>query len=66
MSHNKNKILIVFGTRPEVIKMSPLIIAIKQSSKFEVSICSTSQHKDMVNKTLDLFDINTLTHKNTR
>ena len=39
-----NKILIVFGTRPEAIKMAPLIHELKKSKKNIIKVCSTGQH----------------------
>ncbi|MEO2172753.1 MAG: UDP-N-acetylglucosamine 2-epimerase (non-hydrolyzing), partial [bacterium] len=38
------KILIVFGTRPEAIKLAPLIIALKNKPEFETRVCVTAQH----------------------
>ena len=49
------KILIVFGTRPEAIKMAPLIRTL--SHKFNVKVCVTAQHREMLDQVLDLFDI---------
>ena len=52
-----NKLLVVFGTRPEAIKMSPLIHEIKLNKKLELKVCVTGQHKEMLYQVLDLFDI---------
>ena len=52
------KILIIFGTRPEAIKMAPLIATLKNSKVFEIAVCVTSQHKEMLRQVLDLFMIN--------
>lgn len=49
------KVLIVFGTRPEAIKMAPLIPVLKQ--KFSVKTCVTSQHREMLDQVLGIFDI---------
>lgn len=54
---SRRKVLVVIGTRPEAIKMSPLISLLQQSSMIEVVLCTTSQHKDMVDRALDLFSI---------
>jgi UDP-N-acetylglucosamine 2-epimerase (non-hydrolysing) len=51
------KILHVFGTRPEAIKMAPLIRAFKGSSHFESRVCVTAQHREMLDQVLDLFEI---------
>lgn len=49
------KVLIVFGTRPEAIKMAPVIQAL--SNKLDVKVCVTAQHREMLDQVLDLFDI---------
>lgn len=51
------KILVVFGTRPEAIKLAPLIHELKKSSEFDTSVCITSQHKEMLTQVLELFRI---------
>jgi len=52
------KILIVFGTRPEAIKMAPLIKYFKQNaSTFDVKVCVTAQHREMLDQVLELFEI---------
>jgi len=55
----KKKILLVFGTRPEAIKMFPLIKCLKQHpNEFESLICVTGQHRDMLDQVMNLFQIN--------
>lgn len=52
------KILIVFGTRPEAIKMAPLVKELQQYTQhFETKVCVTAQHREMLDQVLDLFDI---------
>jgi UDP-N-acetylglucosamine 2-epimerase (non-hydrolysing) len=51
------KILTVFGTRPEAIKMAPLVRALKGSEGFDVKVCVTAQHRHMLDQVLDLFAI---------
>lgn len=51
------KILLVFGTRPEAIKMAPLYNVLRQSSNFETKVCVTGQHRDMLDQVLELFNI---------
>ncbi|MGG1947536.1 UDP-N-acetylglucosamine 2-epimerase (non-hydrolyzing) [Trinickia sp. NRRL B-1857] len=51
------RVLTVFGTRPEAIKMAPLVRALKQHSAFEVTVCVTAQHRQMLDQVLSLFDI---------
>ena len=54
----KTKILILFGTRPEAIKMAPLVKAFKQNSAyFETKVCITGQHKEMLYQVIDFFNI---------
>ncbi|MDY4316717.1 UDP-N-acetylglucosamine 2-epimerase (non-hydrolyzing) [Pectobacterium actinidiae] len=51
------KVLTVFGTRPEAIKMAPLVHALAQDGAFESRICVTAQHREMLDQVLRLFDI---------
>ena len=51
------KIMLVFGTRPEAIKMCPLVNELKTRQNFDVRVCVTGQHKEMLNSVLDVFDI---------
>ena len=52
-----NKILVVFGTRPEAIKLAPVISQLKKEKSFKTYVCSTGQHKEMVQQVLDIFDL---------
>lgn len=51
------KILTVFGTRPEAIKMAPLIHALESDIRFESKVCVTAQHREMLDQVLELFQI---------
>ena len=51
------KILIVFGTRPEAIKMAPLIHAFRNQVEFEVKVLVTAQHRQMLDQVLNFFEI---------
>ncbi len=51
------KILLVFGTRPEAIKMAPIVHALSSSKFFDFKVCITGQHKQMLDQVLDLFEI---------
>ena len=52
------KILFIFGTRPEAIKMAPLIKELeKDPENFQVKICITAQHREMLDQVLDFFSI---------
>lgn len=51
------KILLVFGTRPEAIKMAPLVIKLKQHHEFQTMVCVTAQHREMLDQVLDIFEI---------
>lgn len=53
------KILTVFGTRPEAIKMAPLIKVLEKSSSFQIKTCVTGQHRQMLDQVLSLFNIKT-------
>lgn len=55
---DKKKILLVFGTRPEAIKMAPLVKALQaQPEKFNTIVCVTAQHRQMLDQVLRIFDI---------
>ena len=53
----KFKILVVFGTRPEAIKMAPVVLALRKDAAFDVKVCVTAQHRSMLDQVLRLFDI---------
>jgi UDP-N-acetylglucosamine 2-epimerase (non-hydrolysing) len=51
------KILIVIGTRPEAIKMAPVIKELKRRERFSLSVCLTAQHREMLDQAIKTFDI---------
>jgi UDP-N-acetylglucosamine 2-epimerase (non-hydrolysing) len=51
------KILLVFGTRPEAIKMAPVVQALQADARFEARVCVTAQHRQMLDQVLALFQI---------
>ncbi|AWH88810.1 non-hydrolyzing UDP-N-acetylglucosamine 2-epimerase [Limnobaculum parvum] len=51
------KVLTVFGTRPEAIKMAPLVHALADDDYFESKVCVTAQHREMLDQVLKLFNI---------
>ncbi|AVO60422.1 non-hydrolyzing UDP-N-acetylglucosamine 2-epimerase [Pseudomonas chlororaphis] len=51
------KILSVFGTRPEAIKMAPLALALRADERFDAKICVTGQHREMLDQVLELFEL---------
>lgn len=51
------KVLTVFGTRPEAIKMAPLVHALAQDDSFDARVCVTAQHREMLDQVLRLFEI---------
>jgi UDP-N-acetylglucosamine 2-epimerase (non-hydrolysing) len=53
----KKKNLIIFGTRPEAIKMAPLVNLFLKDSRFETKVCVTGQHREMLDQVLAFFDI---------
>lgn len=53
----KKKNLIVFGTRPEAIKMAPLVREFLQNDKFDTKVCVTAQHREMLDQVLEFFEI---------
>ncbi|MCB2381949.1 UDP-N-acetylglucosamine 2-epimerase (non-hydrolyzing) [Shewanella sp. SR1] len=51
------KVLTIFGTRPEAIKMAPLVHALAADDRFEAKVCVTAQHREMLDQVLSLFEI---------
>ena len=51
------KIILVFGTRPEAIKMCPVVNELKRREKFQVVVCVTGQHKRMLEQVLNVFHV---------
>lgn len=51
------KTLCIFGTRPEAIKMAPLVLALAADERFEAKVCVTGQHREMLDQVLELFAI---------
>ena len=54
---NNVRILSVFGTRPEAIKMAPVVRALAQASDVDARVCVTAQHREMLDQVLELFEI---------
>ncbi len=54
---DKYKLLLVFGTRPEAIKMAPVVKAFQNDARFDARVCVTAQHRDMLDQVLNLFQI---------
>ena len=58
MSHNtSSKILVIFGTRPEAIKLFPLVAALKADAAFDCKVCVTAQHRGMLDQVLEIAGI---------
>ncbi|MCF0148723.1 MAG: UDP-N-acetylglucosamine 2-epimerase (non-hydrolyzing) [Clostridium sp.] len=53
----KKKIITIFGTRPEAIKMAPLVKELEKREGIESKVCVTAQHREMLDQVLELFDI---------
>jgi UDP-N-Acetylglucosamine 2-epimerase (EC 5.1.3.14) len=51
------KIITIFGTRPEAIKMAPLVKELERREEIESKVCVTAQHREMLDQVLELFDI---------
>ena len=54
---NKVKVMTVFGTRPEAIKMAPLVLKLKKDDRFEEITVVSAQHREMLDQVLDIFKI---------
>ena len=57
MRSDMKKIIAVFGTRPEAVKMCPLILELKKRKCFEVKVCLTGQHREMLDSAVNFFGI---------
>ena len=53
----KKKIMLVFGTRPEAIKMCPLVNELKKRNTLETVVCVTGQHRQMLDQVLEIFNV---------
>ena len=51
------KVMLVFGTRPEAIKMCPLVLELKKRKNIETVVCVTGQHRQMLDQVLRAFDV---------
>lgn len=51
------KVLVIFGTRPEAIKMAPLVLALQREASLECKVCVTAQHREMLDQVLEFFEI---------
>lgn len=51
------KVMIIFGTRPEAIKMAPVVKAVEAAEGLECIVCVTAQHREMLDQVLEVFDI---------
>lgn len=54
---SKIRVMSVFGTRPEAVKMAPLVKALEKNLEIESIVCVTAQHREMLDQVLELFDI---------
>lgn len=54
---SQKKIMVVFGTRPEAIKMCPLVMELKKRESLQTIVCVTAQHRQMLDQVLDTFSI---------
>ena len=51
------KVMSVFGTRPEAIKMAPLVKQLEKTPGIESIVCVTAQHREMLDQVLEIFDL---------
>ncbi|MDQ6797806.1 MAG: UDP-N-acetylglucosamine 2-epimerase (non-hydrolyzing), partial [Actinomycetota bacterium] len=57
MSESTRTVMVVAGTRPEAIKLAPVVLELKASPIFDARLAITAQHREMVDQVLSLFDI---------
>lgn len=50
-------IVVIFGTRPEAIKLCPAVLALKHNPAFDCRVCVTGQHREMLQQVLDVFGV---------
>ena len=51
------KVIVIFGTRPEAIKMAPLVTELEKTHQIQCKVCVTAQHREMLDQVLDFFNI---------
>jgi len=51
------RISVIFGTRPEAIKLAPVILALRKDPRFECHVCVTAQHCELLDQVLEVFEI---------
>ena len=56
-SATSSRVLCIVGTRPEVIKMAPVILALRRSDQWDVKVIATAQHRELLDQVLDVFGI---------
>lgn len=54
---NKIKVMTIFGTRPEAIKMCPLVLELRKRPEIDCIVCLTAQHRQMLDSVMDIFNI---------
>ncbi len=57
LTQSAHKILVVFGTRPEAIKLCPVVAHLRSLRQFEVQICVTAQHRSLLDQVLEAFEV---------
>ena len=57
MNNKKIRVMSVFGTRPEAIKMCPLVKELQKNDKIESIVCLTGQHRQMLDQVTEIFDV---------
>lgn len=53
----RKKLLFIFGTRPEAIKLAPLVLEFRKHAQFDVKVCVTAQHRQMLDQVMAFFEI---------
>jgi len=57
MAEHRLRVLSVFGTRPEAVKMAPVVLRLRQTPGIDARVCITAQHREMLDQVLTLFDL---------
>lgn len=57
MAGARNKVAVIFGTRPEAVKLAPVVRALRERAEFDCRVCAAAQHRGLVDQTLAAFDL---------
>ena len=62
-SGQRKRIAVVLGTRPEAIKLAPIILALRHERRIDCTVCATAQHRELLDQVLGVFGISLWGHR---